>query len=335
MRTRSSSTHLALTVSAVYLLAGVLWILISDNLLEAMTADAAFLTRMQKFKGWFFIGCTASGLFAGLRWVLRGWEREAREREEAEKDLRRMHGRLERLVGERTAQIEAKNKELEAFTYSVSHDLKAPLRGIDGYSQLLEEDYAAKLGEEGRRFIRTIRQAAGQMNQLIDDLLSYSRMERRSMNVVATRLPRVAGQVLAGFESDPRRARAEIRVELPETALKTDAESLAMALRNLVDNALKFSSGASPPVIEIRAESSLEDCCHLVVRDNGPGFDMKYHDRIFEIFQRLHRVEDYPGTGIGLALVRKAMERLGGRAWAESRPGQGAAFHLEFPTTLT
>lgn len=330
---RPRPARLALVVSGIYLVAGVLWILVSDAVLAGMTDDAAFLTRMQNLKGWFYVGCTALALFAGLRWALSGLEKEAHDRALAEQDLRRMQGRLERLVAERTAQLESKNRELEEFTYSVSHDLKAPLRGIDGYSQLLEEDYAEQLPTEGRRYIHTIRQATGQMNQLIDDLLTYSRLERRATRAQAADLALLVTQVLAGFESDPRRQRLELTLDVPALPLLTDEESLMTALRNLLDNALKFTRDQDPPRVIIQAAQDGEHC-RLSVTDNGTGFDMKFHDRIFEIFQRLHRAEDFPGTGIGLALVRKSMERLGGRAHAESRPGEGATFHLTFPLTL-
>lgn len=333
MQAHPRPARLAFLVSGIYLIVGVVWILVSDRALVAMTTDAADLTRMQNLKGWFYVICTAMALFTGLRWALFGLEREAREREAAEKDLRLMQGRLERLVAERTAQLEAKNRELEEFTYSVSHDLKAPLRGIDGYSQLLEEDHAGQLPDEARRYIFTIRQATEQMNQLIDDLLTYSRLERREVRSQTMNLADVVKQVLAGFESDPRRQRQEITLDVPALPLNTDIESLAMALRNLVDNALKFTREKHSPRISIRAMQEGESC-RLSVSDNGTGFDMQFHNRIFEIFQRLHRSEEYPGTGIGLALVRKSMERLGGRAWAESRLGEGASFHLEFPLTL-
>lgn len=441
------SNLVALAVGLAYLIAGVLWILVSDDLLRVLARDADSLSQMQTLKGWFYVASTAVALTLGLRWLLAGWERtiqgratmerryrllfessphpmwihdagslcflavnqamadfygysreelgrmglpdlevsdargdrgaegssaalhgsndvirrhrlkDGREvwmelswhemefagqragvvfahdvsaRVEAARGERELQARLEKLVAERTAELEAKNRDLEAFTYSVSHDLKAPLRGIDGYSQLLEEDHAGQLDAEGRQFLRSVRQAAAQMGQLIDDLLSYSRLERRSLQRVTTPLRRLADEVLREFEGDPRLAAARLQVDLPEVTLQTDVASLSMALRNLIDNALKFSSAAQAPEVRIqgRVEGSL---CHLWVEDNGPGFDMKFHDRIFEIFQRLHRAEEYPGTGIGLAIVRKALERLHGRAWAEGRPGEGACFHLEFP----
>ena len=252
------------------------------------------------------------------------------ERKRAEEELRQLNAELEQRVAERTAQLEVKNRELETFTYSVSHDLKAPLRGIDGYSRLLLEDYADKLDEEGRAFLHTIRKAALHMNQLIDDLLAYSRLERRPLHTGRVN-PQALAASLAAERADEARARGAIlTVSISCESVVADPEGLTLAIRNLLDNALKFTQGVPQPTIEIGGREN-ETGCILWVRDNGIGFDMKFHDRIFDIFQRLHRAEDYPGTGVGLAIVRKAMERMGGRAWAESEPGKGALFFLEIP----
>jgi len=238
---------------------------------------------------------------------------------------------LEQRVGERTAQLEAVNRELESFSYSVSHDLKAPLRGIDGYSRLLEEDYRDRLDPEALCFIGNIRQGAAQMHQLIEDLLNYSRMERRSLQSVSLDLPTLVRTVVAERAAEVEQSGTLLRVDIPPLSVRVDREGLAMVLRNLLENALKFSRGATPPSIEIDARPE-GDRALLRVRDNGIGFDMRFHDRIFDIFQRLQRSEEYPGTGVGLALVRKAMQRMGGRVWAESSPGKGAIFYLEIPT---
>jgi signal transduction histidine kinase len=245
---------------------------------------------------------------------------------ESQDQLRQLNAELEQRVARRTGELDAKTRELESFCYSVSHDLKAPLRGIDGYSRLLADEYGDKLDADARMFIGNVRKATTQMNNLIEDLLDYSRQERRTLaptrialrEFVQTKLARRAGD-LAGIE---------LIVEVADIAVLADREGLEMALRNLLDNAIKFSARSSPPTIAIRAERR-GDRCVISVQDNGTGFDMRYYDKIFEIFQRLHRAEDYPGTGIGLALVRKAMERMGGRVWAESEPGRGAVFHLE------
>ncbi|MCX7670534.1 MAG: ATP-binding protein, partial [Anaerolineae bacterium] len=237
---------------------------------------------------------------------------------------------LEQRVAERTAELAAKNKELETFAYSVSHDLKAPLRGIYGYSSLLLRDYADRLDDEGKSFLVNIRTAAMRMERLIEDLLAYSRLERRPITIGATAILPLVHLVIAERAADIEQRGVQLTVDVPQTTVRAEPEGLMQALRNLLDNALKFTRDAKPPIIEIGGRET-ETSCILWVRDNGLGFDMKYHDRLFEIFQRLHRLEEYDGTGIGLAIVRKAMERMGGRVWAESAPGQGATFFLELP----
>jgi PAS domain S-box-containing protein len=275
------------------------------------------------------------------------------ERKRAEAEVHRLNQELEARVAERTAHLEQEiaervraeaavkelnatlaeqaehlvevNNELETFTYSVSHDLKAPLRGIDGYSRLLLEDYADRLDEEGQYFLNTIRSATTQMAQLIDDLLSYSRLERRTLAKSQVDVRNLVETLL--FQMQPAQVypQTTIEVKVEPTLVRADADALALVLRNLIDNALKFSANAPAPRVEIGGESSAE-CYRLFVRDNGVGFDMQYQERIFDIFQRLHRSEEYPGTGIGLAMVRKALQRMHGRVWVESQPGQGATF---------
>jgi len=251
-------------------------------------------------------------------------------RKKAEAEIRQLNAALEKKVAERTAQLKAINQELETFTYSVSHDLKAPLRGIDGYSRLLQEDHAAGLDPEGQTFIANIRRGAQQMSQLIEDLLAYSRLERRPLQTARIAPGSVADAVLAEFTEELQTRRIAASVNIPCLEVRADADGLAMILRNLLDNALKFTRDTPQPAIEIGGREEAESCV-LWVRDNGIGFDMKFHERIFEIFQRLQRAEDYPGTGIGLAIVRKAALRMGGRVWAESTPGAGAAFFVELP----
>jgi PAS domain S-box-containing protein len=282
------------------------------------------------------------------------------ERKQAEAEVRRLNHELEARVVERTVHLEQEiaervraeaavhalnatlaeqaqhlvkvNKELETFTYSVSHDLKAPLRGIDGYSRLLLEDYADRLDGEGQYFLNTIRGATAQMAQLIDDLLSYSRLERRSLASSQIDISKLVEDVLSQMQPNHVYPDTLIEVKVEPTLLNADADALSLVLRNLIDNALKFSAKSSPPKVEIGGESSAQSY-QLFVRDNGVGFDMQYEERIFDIFQRLHRPEDYPGTGIGLAMVRKALQRMQGRVWAESQPGQGATFTMEIPTS--
>jgi PAS domain S-box-containing protein len=242
-------------------------------------------------------------------------------------EIDRLNAELDRSV----ARLREVNRELETFTYSVSHDLKAPLRGIDGYSRLLLAEHAERLDDEGRQFLAHIRQATQHMGTLIDDLLAYSRLERRALALAPLALGPLVDAALAGLRGELEAAGAQLELALdPALRLRGDAQGLTMALRNLVDNALKFSRQRTPPRIRLTATQTRGGVAVSVV-DNGVGFDMKFHDRIFAIFQRLHRAEDYPGTGVGLAIVRKAVERMGGRVWASSQPGEGACFTIELP----
>lgn len=268
---------------------------------------------------------------AGVAIGVLGMGRDITELRETQDQLRTLNAELEQRVTERTQALTSAMKELESFSYAVSHDLKAPLRGIDGYSRILQEDYGDRLDDQARRFLDNIRNGAAQMHALIEDLLAYSRMERRALESNRVDLGELVHSVLTRRADEIRNASARIDGDVPTgLVVRADRQGLDLVLRNLLDNALKFSRDANPPVITLSARTG-NDCIELSIRDNGIGFDMKYHERIFEIFQRLHRSDEFAGTGVGLALVRKAMQRMGGRVWAESAPGEGACFHLEFP----
>lgn len=244
-------------------------------------------------------------------------------------DLNIQSQKLE-ITNKQLAQI---NNELETFTYSVSHDLKAPLRGIDGYSQLLLENYKETLNPEAQKFLMNIRQGTEQMNVLIEDLLAYSRMERRDFQMTSIYLNPIVDDVLHQFSKVIAENKIQIEISIPEEfMLIADKEGLQLVLRNLIDNAIKFSKTDKKSEIEIGGDEN-ESFWHIFVKDNGIGFDMKYHDRIFKIFQRLHLAEEYEGTGIGLAMVQKAMHRMNGRVWAESKLNKGTCFHLEINKT--
>jgi PAS domain S-box-containing protein len=252
------------------------------------------------------------------------------ERRRVEELIKQINVELEQRVKQRTAALAAKSRELEVFAYSVAHDLKAPLRGIDGYSRLLLEDYADKLDDEGRGFLHNIHASTEQMSQLIEDLLAYSRLERREMKPGSIELGPLIETLVEQKRHELTDRPIDFVLNINGGRVVADARGLTQALRNYLDNAVKFTRDAPAPRIEVGARESDRDCC-VWVRDNGVGFDMRYHDKIFEIFQRLHLDEEYNGTGVGLAIVRKAMERIGGRAWAESEPGRGATFYLEIP----
>ena len=255
---------------------------------------------------------------------------ERRRRRRANQALDRLNAELETRIDDRTAALNAKTRELESFAYSVAHDLKAPLRGIDGYSRILLEDYSKGLDDDGRQFLETIQQSTDEMNQLIDDLLAYSRLERRELKPDRVELAPIIDSIVGEKKREAAQHSIDFVVKVNGSTVLADPSGLAQSLRNYIDNAIKFTGKVNEPRIEVGSRESAESCL-VWVRDNGIGFDMKYHDRIFDIFQRINVTEDYPGTGIGLAIVRKAMERMGGRAWAQSEPGHGATFYLEIP----
>jgi PAS domain S-box-containing protein len=276
---------------------------------------------------WTYLNCSIVTDEDGRPLHFLNYIKDITERHLAEETIRKLNFELELRVTQRTAALNTKSRELETFAYSVAHDLKAPLRGIEGYSRLLLEDYAEKIDEDGREFLKAIRASSEQMNQLIEDLLAYSRVERRELNPSRLELAPLVESLVAQKKHEAGRD-IEFVLSLKCGTVRADPDALTQALRNYLDNAVKFTSGAATPRIEVGAQDN-ERGCRLWVRDNGIGFDMKYHNEIFEIFRRLHHNEDYVGTGVGLAIVRKAMERIGGTAWAESEPGKGATFYLE------
>ena len=252
------------------------------------------------------------------------------ERKRAADALNLLNAELEQRVAQRTADLHIKSRELETFAYSVAHDLKAPLRGIEGYSRLLVEDHADKFDDEARYFLENINASSEEMSRLIEDLLAYSRIESREIKPDRLDLGPFVTALVEQKKHEETGRSIEFVVNVNGGKVVADHTGLTLALRNYLDNAIKFTRHTAAPRIEVGALED-EGICRVWVRDNGVGFDMKYHDQIFEIFRRLHYDEDYRGTGVGLAIVRKAMERMGGRAWAESETGRGATFYLEIP----
>jgi PAS domain S-box-containing protein len=258
-----------------------------------------------------------------------------RLRVEAEEHIRELTEGLESKVTERTVQLQDSvqqlttvNRELESFTYSASHDLRTPLRGIEGFSSLLLEEHADRLDDQGREYLQRIQRATLHMSQLVNDLLAYSRLQQLTEQIEAVELRACVQAVAAPFVDELDSRQGELSVLIRDDQwVQANPKGLAIVVRNLVDNALKFTPAGESPRITIEAKV-LGDQVQISVADQGIGFDMRYHDRIFGMFQRLHRQEQIPGTGIGLALVQKAVERMGGRIWASSTPGAGATFYI-------
>jgi PAS domain S-box-containing protein len=247
----------------------------------------------------------------------------------AARDVTDRHLTARELEG-RAAALAAVNHELEAFTYSVSHDLRAPLRHITGFATLLEESAAPKLSEPERRRLQKVTDAANRMGRLIDDLLAFSRMNRTAVSMQRVRLDEVVRESLQELAMDPEVARVTWTIQpLPE--VEGERAMLKQVFVNLMGNAWKYSRQRSQPTVEIGTRPSEADEVVVFVRDNGVGFDMQYADKLFGVFQRLHRADEFEGTGIGLASVRRIVERHGGRTWAEAAVDQGATFYFSLP----
>ena len=252
--------------------------------------------------------------------------RDITERKRAQAELRQLTVDLERRVSERTALLEAAREELDSFSYSVSHDLRAPLRAIHGFSGILAEDHVEELTPESRRLVGMINENAALMGSLVDSLLALARLGRREM-----RLEIVGTRSVAERAVDRVRAihpGAEVRVSLGDLpTIHADPELLEQLLFALVDNAVKFSAGRPGAAVRLSAKDGPGGST-FTVSDNGVGFDQRYVEKIFGVFQRLVRPEDYEGVGVGLAIARRIVERHGGRIWADARRGQGADFHF-------
>lgn len=270
------------------------------------------------------------GLFVESVTLYRAQRKLTSKLEVAQAELRDYSRGLEKKVAERTRDLETRAKELEAFAYTVSHDLKAPLRGIQTYSQLLLDEYAARLDETGRRYVESACKAATNMKQFIDELLEHSRLGRREAQLEPVDVRGLVDSVLAERQADIERHHAQVSVDIKLPTLQADRAMLRQAIANLLDNAIKFSRHANPPRITV---CGVEEDSRYVIRvaDNGIGFDMGQRERIFQIFQRLHGPDEFEGAGIGLSTVKSAIEKHGGQVWAESQPGKGATFSLSLP----
>jgi signal transduction histidine kinase len=308
--------------------------------LSTLAADYFFLVPLNEF------GMTSAnqgvqlGLFLGTALLITGLNDRLRTSlkrlrsgtealRQSEERFRLLTESLESRVQERTAQLEEANQALEAFAYTVSHDLRAPLRGVQGFAEALLEDYAGRLDPTGQDYARRIVAAAARMEGLIQDLLAYSRLSRAQ--VVPQRVDLAATLTEAARQIDGLSSPgAHLRIEAPLPAVYAHRPTLVQVLVNLLSNAVKFVPPGVEPAVRVRGESR-DGRVRLWVEDNGIGIAPEHQERIFNVFERLHGGEAYPGTGIGLAIVRKGVERMGGRAGVDSEPDHGARFWIELP----
>jgi PAS domain S-box-containing protein len=258
--------------------------------------------------------------------------RDISERKQKEDEIQKLNASLEKRVEERTKELENANKELESFAYSVSHDLRAPLRGIDGWSQALVEDYQDKLDEKGQNILSRIRSETQRMGQLIDDLLKFSRETRGELKLEDVDLTRIVQTVTVRLQqANPGRQIKFLTQQ--DLHARCDSHLMEMALSNLLENAVKFTSKTEQPLI-LFGEILQQGKKVYFVRDNGVGFDMAHVDKLFKVFQRLHKPSEYPGTGIGLATVQRIINRHGGRIWVEAQIDVGATFYFTLKESL-
>lgn len=272
---------------------------------------------------------TINSMTENLALLYTSLEDEMAQGKRAAEEIQKLNEHLE----QHTLQLEAANKELEAFSYSVSHDLRAPLRHITGFVEMLDKRGIAGFDEKSRHYMNVISESAQKMGCLIDDLLSFSRMGRVDMMETRVSMVHLVNVALKELQNDLKGADIEFDIK-PLPAVHGDPSMLRLVLINLISNAVKFSHGRKPIRIEInyRDDTPTNETVFFV-RDNGVGFDMKYVDKLFGLFQRLHSPADFEGTGVGLANVRRIIHRHGGRTWAEGSEGQGATFYFSLPNT--
>lgn len=247
----------------------------------------------------------------------------------AEAEVKALNADLEKKVNERTEELKNTNKELESFSYSVSHDLRTPLRAINSFTQILIEDYADQMDNDARDAMNEIVENATRMGQLIDDLLEFSRLGKQEVTKRSLDMNELVGSIITELKSQEEDRIIEFNIKFLEKA-KADRGMLKQVMTNMISNAIKYSRKKNQSVIEIGSYKDSDDHVYYI-KDNGAGFDMAYYDKLFGVFQRLHSSSEFEGTGVGLAIVQRIVAKHAGKVWAEGKVGEGATFYVSLP----
>jgi light-regulated signal transduction histidine kinase (bacteriophytochrome) len=293
---------------------------------------ASDIPVMRKDGSIFYADINSSSVNLGGKDYLIGVFRDITERKQAEEEIKKLNTELEQRVIDRTAQLDASNKELASFAYSVSHDLRAPLRGIDGWSLALLEDYGERLDDQARKYLHRVRAETQQMGRLIDDMLKLSRVTRAELQLTPIDLTAMAQNIANSLQEERPQRRIEFIIQ-PALRANGDSQLIEIALSNLFDNAVKFTGTRSPARIEF-GEAEVDGGKAFFVHDDGVGFDMAHASKLFGAFQRLHKLSEFPGTGVGLATVQRIIHRHSGRIWANAQVDQGATFYFTLKETI-
>jgi signal transduction histidine kinase len=332
-RRRQTRQFTSRWIALIYFAFGAAWIFLTDKVLVWLHLSPERTAQAQTTKGWFFIFGSSALLYVLLSLLQRRQDTAMRALSASDAEIRRMNAELERRVAQRTEQLEATNRELESFAYAVSHDLRAPLRSMSGFSQLLQESHTSQLDEKSRHYLQRIHEASRRMSSLIEDLLSLSRISRSELTPRAVDLSQLIADAATTVRERYPNRNVELRIE-PGLSVQGDARLLRIALENLLDNAWKYTAHTEAAQIEVGSQPDTNERT-FYVRDNGVGFDMAYAGKLFGPFQRLHAETQYPGTGIGLVTVQRILARHGGRIWVQAELDRGATFYFTLPGTPT
>src|SRR5512138_1425501 len=321
-----SSQYVPARIALIYFAFGFCWIFFGDRLLDWLSVPPERMGQIQTAKGWLFVIGSSVLLYVLLRRHQQRDELAVNELLRSQTEVQRMNAELEARVAQRTQQLEAANRELESFAYAISHDLRAPLRSLSGFSQILRESAPAGLDDKSLHYLQRIHEASQRMSNLIEDLLGLSRISRAELNARPASLSQIAAEAAAAVRERYPDREVEL-VIAPDMDVHGDIRLLRIAMENLLDNAWKYTAHANPARVTVGVEESTEGLVYYV-QDNGVGFDMRYAGKLFAPFQRLHPESEFPGTGIGLVTVQRIIARHGGRVWVDAKPNLGATFYF-------